>query len=221
MGLIPIFVGFSSTDIGHFNLMQAWKAHDKIEFNFRDCQLEQAIRSEDEYYIKQLCRARINMASTYVLLIGKDTKYKRKYVLWETQVALEKRCKMIGVNLDNDRFMNPDTCPRVMQDVGAIFVPFSSRIVSEALKLDRQVKDNWHFVDSVYERLGYQIEGRKAKLIPTPAPWEGLADILFPKSPPPPASTPYTPFDPLRAGWPTNPPDYNPFQQPKKPWWET
>jgi hypothetical protein len=41
------------------------------------------------------------MAGKYVLLIGKDTKNKYKYVRWEAEVAIEKGCTIIGVNLDN------------------------------------------------------------------------------------------------------------------------
>jgi hypothetical protein len=38
MGLPRTFVGFSSTDIHRYRLMQAWKANTNIGFNFTDCQ---------------------------------------------------------------------------------------------------------------------------------------------------------------------------------------
>jgi len=62
MNLPRTFVGFSSTDIHCCRLMLAWKAHQHIDFNFCDCQLQSEIDSEDEGYIKRLCRERINMA---------------------------------------------------------------------------------------------------------------------------------------------------------------
>jgi hypothetical protein len=46
------------------------------------------------------------MAGTYILLIGNDTRLKRRFVLWETEVAIEKECRLIGVNLDNSRRVN-------------------------------------------------------------------------------------------------------------------
>jgi hypothetical protein len=92
MGLPRTFVGFSSTDISSYRLMQAWKEHKDIDFNFADCQLNDEIWSEDEQYIKAKCRARINMAGKYILLIGEDTRSKHKYVRWEAQVAIEKGC---------------------------------------------------------------------------------------------------------------------------------
>jgi hypothetical protein len=80
MGLPRTFVGFSSSDIHYYRLMLAWKAHEHIDFNFTDCQLEQQLNSEDESYIKRKCRERIFMAGTYIMLIGTDTRSKHKYV---------------------------------------------------------------------------------------------------------------------------------------------
>jgi hypothetical protein len=49
------------------------------------------------------------MAGTFALLIGNDTRFKEQYVLWEAEVAIEKGCRLIGVNLDDWRVMNPST----------------------------------------------------------------------------------------------------------------
>jgi hypothetical protein len=98
MGLPRTFIGFSSTDLRAYNLMCAWKQSEHIDFNFCDCQLQQALNSEDEGYIKRRCRERINMAGHYILLIGEDTRFKNKYVRWEAEVAKEKDCTIIGVN---------------------------------------------------------------------------------------------------------------------------
>lgn len=124
-----VFVGFSSTDIHYYHLMCAWKNNSKIDFNFIDCQLHEEIDSEDELYIKRKCRERINMAGTFISLIGGDTKSKHKYVRWELEVALEKGCRIIGVNLDGSRQMNSETCPKIIQNIGAIFVPLDRKSV--------------------------------------------------------------------------------------------
>lgn len=158
MGLPRTFVGFSSTDIRSYWLMCAWKEHENIDFNFVNCQLSQGINSEDEAYIKKKCRDRINMAGTFISLIGQDTKSKHKYVCWELEVALEKGCRIIGVNLDGSRRMNPNTCPKIIQGVGAIFVPFSPQIIAYALE-NYQMKNskNYYYPDSVYRKLGYSL----------------------------------------------------------------
>jgi hypothetical protein len=157
MGLPRTFVGFSSTDIHNYRLMQAWKANKNIDFNFTDCQLNGEVNSENEQYIKRKCRERINMAGKYVLLIGQDTKSKHKYVRWEAEVAIEKKCTIIGVNLDGSREMVRDTCPPIIRKIGAIFVPFSPNIIAYAIENYEMhnYNDYYHYKDHVYKSLGY------------------------------------------------------------------
>lgn len=156
MGLPRTFVGFSSTDIRCYRLMQAWKEHEHIDFNFTDCQLGSELNSEDETYIKRKCRERINMAGKYVLLIGEDTRSKHKYVRWEAEVAIEKGCTIIGVNLDGSRKMVEKTCPPMIRDIGAIFVPFSPKIIGYALENYKMHENDWYYYkDEIYQKLGY------------------------------------------------------------------
>jgi hypothetical protein len=156
MGLPRAFVGFSSTDLHCYRLMQAWKQNEHIDFNFADCQLEQEIDSENEAYIKRKCRERINLAGTFISLIGTDTRSKHKYVRWELEVALEKECRIIGVNIDKSRQMVDATCPPIIRDVGAIFVPFSPKIIAFALEnYQMKEKGNFYYKDEIYKKLGY------------------------------------------------------------------
>jgi MTH538 TIR-like domain (DUF1863) len=157
MGLPRTFVGFSSTDIHYYRLMLAWKQSEHIDFNFANCQLGQEINSEDEAYIKRKCRERIDLAGTFAVLIGQDTRSKHRYVRWEMEVALEKKCRIIGINLDGSRFMEDSTCPPIINNIGAMFVPFSPKIVAHALSnWTMETKDNWNFKPEVYQRLGYK-----------------------------------------------------------------
>jgi hypothetical protein len=176
MALPRTFVGFSSTDIGFYHLMCAWKAHANIDFNFADFQLEEAIDSENEYYIKSRCRDRISLSDTYILVIGNDTWTKTTYVKWEVQVAIEKRCRLIGVNINNCRFKDV-WCPDFFADKGALFVPFSSRIVAKALEPWKRnprmpsESDDWYFQDAFYTAVGYQLIGHTAVLPPKVNPF--------------------------------------------------
>ena len=156
MGLPRTFVGFSSTDIHYYRLMQAWKSNENIDFNFTDCQLSEELDSENEESIKRKCRELINMAGKYVLLIGEDTRTKHKYVRWEAEVAIEKDCTIIGVNLNDSKRMQADSCPSIIRDIGAIFVPFSPIIIAHAIKDYSMPNDhgNYYYNVSVYEGLG-------------------------------------------------------------------
>ncbi len=152
--------------------MCAWKAHEHIDFDFADFQLDEAIASEDENYIKRICRDNIRRADTYALLIGQDTFTKTTFVKWEVEVAIEKGSRLIGINLNNSRFRD-HLCPWFFADRGALFVPFSSRIVANALQpWTRPPRvpwqpDDWYFFDSTYTALGYTLSGNLA-VLPTP-----------------------------------------------------
>lgn len=157
MGLPRTFVGFSSTDIHCYRLMQAWKQNQRIDFNFTDCQLQDAVASDNEAYVKRRLRERIEMSGTYAMLIGEDTKFQRKFVPWEAEVAIEKGCTLIGINLNGARAID-DRCPTVLRNVGAIFVPFSPSIVAYALEKYTGNRDqDWHYKNEVYKRLGYDV----------------------------------------------------------------
>jgi MTH538 TIR-like domain (DUF1863) len=158
VGLPRTFIGFSSSDIHYYRLMQAWKNNQHIDFNFTDCQLPSEINSDNEIYIKRKCRERINMAGKYALLIGQDTRSKHKYVRWEAEVAIEKGCTIIGINIDGSQYMNIQTCPPIIRDIGAIFVPFSAAIVAYAIQnYQMQSSGHYYYEDSVYKELGYNL----------------------------------------------------------------
>jgi hypothetical protein len=173
--LTRTFVSFSSTDKGRYDLMCAWKAHEHIDFNFADFQLDEAINSKNPYYIKTVCRAKVRRADTLVLLIGNDTYTKTDFVKDEVEVAIEKGCRLIGVNLNNCRFRDR-MCPAFFAGKEALFVPFSSRIMAKALAWTKPTPDSalsgdWHFNDRTFADLGYQLAGNTAVLPPPPNPF--------------------------------------------------
>lgn len=159
--------------------MCAWKAHDHIDFDFADFQLDEAVKSNNEYYIKSRCRAKIRRADTFILLIGTDTWQKTTFVQWEVEVAIEKGCRLIGVNINNSRFKDA-LCPDFFANKGALFVPLSSRVVAKALEpwtrppgeVNLQTGD-WSFSDATYTSLGYVLNGTNATLPPKPNPFLG------------------------------------------------
>ena len=167
------FVSFSSADKSRYDLMCAWKGHEHIDFNFADFQLDEAISSRRPSYIKSVCTAKIRRADTFVLLIGADTYTKTVFVKSEVEAAVEKGCRLIGVNLNSCRFRD-EWCPEFFSNVGALFVPFSSRVISEALSWQRQGTAPWYsFLDRVYTALGYQLVGNTAVLPQLPNPFSG------------------------------------------------
>ena len=151
-------VGFSISDIEYYWRMLAWSGQEGIDFRFTDCRMDEESAREDEKYVKGRVRKMIGAAEKYVLLIGEDTWYRYKYVHWEAEVAIEKSCTIIGVNLDGARQVVERKCPKAIMGIGAIFIPFSPRILAYALvNFRKREQGNWHFQGEVYQQLGYQI----------------------------------------------------------------
>ncbi len=156
MKLPKTFVGFSPTDVWFYCLMHLWAPNERIPFDFADCQLRNETRTDDEDYIKSKVRQRLPKGAKYMLLIGENTKDKYQYVEWEVEVAIEKGCTLIGVYLDGSRKVVQQTCPPVIYDVGAIFIPFSPRIIAHTLTNYKMHKDNnYNYKTEIYRQLGY------------------------------------------------------------------
>jgi len=167
------FVSFSSADKSRYDLMCAWKSHEHIDFNFADFQLDEAINSQRPDYIKSVCAKKVLLVDTFILLIGNDTYTKTVFVKDEVEVAVEKGCRLVGVNVNNCRFRD-ELCPDFFANVGAVFVPFSPRIVAEALRWQREGNSPWYyFIDEVYARLGYEFIGTTAVLPKQANPFAG------------------------------------------------
>lgn len=157
-----VFVGFSSTDIKYFNLMKAWKNNENIDFDFIDLQINKEIKSDDEKYIKGILRKKITNAGTFIQLIGEDTKSKHKYVRWEADVAIEKGCRIIGVNINKLMEIDENLTPNILKNIGSMFVAFNAKIVKYALdNFTQHDKDNWYYKKSLYDSLGIKNNGTK------------------------------------------------------------
>ncbi|MDQ0195832.1 TIR domain-containing protein [Paenibacillus wynnii] len=155
MGLPRTFIGFSSKDIHYYHLMQAWKKNESTDFYFTDCQLATEVNSNNEAYIKKRCRERINMCGYYIMLIGDDTRHKHTYVKWEAEVAKEKGCTIIGVNLNGSKHFDSIRTPAVITNIGAIFVPYTPKIIKYALEnYQMKTSEDYYYKDGVYQSLG-------------------------------------------------------------------
>lgn len=150
-----VFVSFDSEDIGKFNLMKAWKENENIDFDFIDMQLETPIDSENEEYIKSKLRKKITNSGTFIQLIGQNTKSKHKYVRWEAEVAIEKNCRLIAVNLNGKRVMDDNLTPPILKNKGVVFVSFQAKIIKYALdNFSKRDEKNWNYPEKVYTDLG-------------------------------------------------------------------
>lgn len=132
------YVAFDAdSDIHYYRLMQAWKANDGVEFDFNNAHDLTTIRPDSgEEAIKRSLRERMNNSKIFVLLVGEQTKYLRKYVPWEIEIAQKADLPIIVVNLNKKREMDAQLCPTALQGALAVHIPYGMDIMQYAL-------DNW------------------------------------------------------------------------------
>lgn len=134
-------------DIRYYRLMTAWKANDNLPFNFHDAHdLNTARDSSAEESIKRKLRERFANSKMLIVLIGEKTRYLRKFVKWEMEVATRLDLPIVGVNLDGARGIT-DRCPGAIRDELAIYVPFKQKIIQHSM-------DSWPADHGVYRRAG-------------------------------------------------------------------
>lgn len=154
------------TDMKHYRLMTAWKAHDHIDFDFHDAHdLNSARDTSTEEAIKAQLRIRMAHSKQVIVLVGENTFRLRKFVPWEIELARKKDIPIIVVNLNGKKVYDSYLCPSAVEDqTYTIHIPFGRKIIKYALdnfpsnyhnSRDRETKGhNFHYKDHVYAELG-------------------------------------------------------------------
>ena len=167
MSIGPTYVIFDGDkDRYAYAFMKGWKANDRVEFDFRDAHDIGPMtgRAEDEAYVKSELRKRMKASSQVVVLVGESTKYLRKFVGWEIDLALEFGLPIIVVNLNEKREMDSDSCPVRLRTGYVVHVAFKRAIIKYALEnfpaefaaRDRSLTGSRHYSDDVYRRVGLE-----------------------------------------------------------------
>lgn len=159
------YVAFDGdNDIWSYRLMTAWKSNENIDFNFYNAHdLNSARDSSTEESIKSQLRERMSNAKQMILLVGEKTRYLRKFIPWEIELARKKDIPIIVVNLNKKRQYDSERCPSTIgTDVYTMHISFNAKIVQYALddfpsqyyRLKDDRKGNYWYKQSVYEELG-------------------------------------------------------------------
>lgn len=162
------YVAFDGdNDMKYYRLMTAWKEHDHIDFDFLNAHdLNSARDTSTEESIKAQLRIRMANSKQMLLLVGENTKYLRKFLPWEIELARKKDIPIIIVNLNNKKNYDDNLCPSAIKDyVYTISVPFKMKAIKYALdhfpdnyetwKNDKDHKDHrYTYIDSIYTSLG-------------------------------------------------------------------
>ncbi|MDR0911760.1 MAG: TIR domain-containing protein [Methanobrevibacter sp.] len=131
-----VYVAFDGdTDIKYYNMLKAWKANNKIDFDFYDAHdLNTARDSSLTESIKNQLRVRFDNSKIFMILVGEKTKWNRKFIPWEIEQAINRDMPIIVVNLNNKREKDDDLCPTLLRDQLAIHIPFKSKRIQYAIQ---------------------------------------------------------------------------------------
>jgi hypothetical protein len=153
----------ADTDIHYYRLMQAWKGHDHIDFDFYDAhELNNLRDGSTEETIKRKLRERMNNAKQAIVLVGEKTKNLYTFVRWEIDQAMGMGLPIVVVNLNGARQMDANRCPQILKDKCCVHVSFNAAIIRHALddfgdnfpKGEYTNKVNLFYSEEIYNRLG-------------------------------------------------------------------
>lgn len=136
------------TDMSYYRTLQMWKSNDNINFDFYDAHdLNTARDTSLTESIKSQLRYRFDNSRLFMILVGDNTKWNRKFIPWEIEQALNRKLPIIVVYINESREKDDTKCPTALRDVLAIHIPFKAAIVQYAF-------DNWPTSHESYKSKG-------------------------------------------------------------------
>lgn len=152
------------TDMSYYRTLQMWKSNNNIEFDFYDAHdLNTARDSSLTDSIKSQLRVRFDNSKLFMILVGENTKWNRKFIPWEIEQALIRDLPIIIVNINGYRQKDDNRCPTALRDVLAIHIPFNAKIIQYAFEnwpvyyFDYKSKGDtraYVYKDEVYKSIG-------------------------------------------------------------------
>ena len=161
----PTYVIFDGDkDRYAYAFMKGWKVNDRVEFDFQDAHDldEMTGRAENEAYVKSQLRKRMEASDQVLVLVGESTKYLRKFVGWEIDLALKLDLPVIVVNLNGRRCMDEDLCPVPLRTGYIVHISYKRAIIKHALdRFPAEFRGRYRatieprvYGDDIYQRLG-------------------------------------------------------------------
>jgi hypothetical protein len=147
-----------------YAFMKGWKVNDRVEFDFRDAHDLGPMtgRAQEEAYVKSQLRKRMEVSDQVLVLVGESTKYLKKFVGWEIELALKLGLPIIVVNLNDKGSMDNDRCPTSLRTGYVVHISFKRAIIKHSLEnfpsefrgRDRASTGPRIYNDDVYQNLG-------------------------------------------------------------------
>lgn len=124
-----IFLSFVEEDIQLVNLFRGQARNQNSTLDFYDFSIKDPYNSENEEYIKQQIRYKLDMVSVTLCLLGYNT-YRSPWINWEIEASARKGKGLVGVRLHND---SADGVPAALRDNGGIIVNWDHDEIIKAI----------------------------------------------------------------------------------------
>jgi len=127
-------------DIKYFNLFKAWKASDKIDFDFFNVHEEYkipkaALDNDNERVIKEYLQKRLAITGVFIVIVGEHTGNLYKYVRWEIEQAMQRDIPIIAVNISGIDGIDKNYCPPLIREHLVLHVPFALNDIKTAINI--------------------------------------------------------------------------------------
>ena len=129
-----VFISFAFENEDEVNLLRGQAANDKTELQFDDFSLKEAIKSNNEDYIKQKIRERIDRVSVTAVYLTKDSA-QSKWVDWEIAESLKRGKGVIGVHKGD---VPPAQLPSAFKQHGLKVVKWAHQDLMQAINVASQ-----------------------------------------------------------------------------------
>ena len=128
------YVAFDGdTDMLYYRTLQMWKANKDIDFDFYDAHdLNSARDSSLTDSIKNQLRIRFDNSKLFLIIVGDNTKWNRKFIPWEIEQALKRNLPIIVAYINGSKKLDEAVCPVPLRSELAIHVPFKAKIIQYA-----------------------------------------------------------------------------------------
>jgi hypothetical protein len=125
-----VFVSYDYDNDKHYkNLLLAWDAHQDFDFDMKDHSADVSIDSTTASTIKQAISTKINSATYFLCIVGKNT-HKSKWVVWEIAKAVGLKKKIVVVKTEKS-----NVTPSGLEGVGASWaLSFTFDSIKNAIK---------------------------------------------------------------------------------------
>jgi hypothetical protein len=124
-----VFISFHKEDAPLVRGLRLMANNPKVELEFYDNSLRDAIRSEDKDYVKRKIRYLINRASVLICILGNGTAW-REWVEWEIKTAVGLGKGICGVRISGTY----GKVPELMKEVGAPIAVWSTESIIRAIE---------------------------------------------------------------------------------------